>query len=134
MYWLRDTPHQRIMPALDRFARAGWTAADVQRELDAMLAVRGWEVPSGRVTMTKAGREHCYPLRCPWGYLAMLLRTLDPTDLATQREYERQMRQAEVAYAQLRRAGPECPHGEPGGGVPSPVEGIRPCPLCRRAT
>lgn len=134
VYWLRETPHQRIMSALDRFARAGWTAVDIQRELDGMLAARGWEVPSGRVTTTKAGRERCYPLRCPWGYLAMLLRTLEPTDLITRREYEREMRAAQHEYAQLRRTGPECPHGEPAGDVPSPVKGIRACPLCRRAT
>ena len=81
VYWLTDTPHQRIMPSLDRFARAGWRAADIQRELDRMLAARGWEVPSSRVSTTTPGKEHRYPLRCPWGYLAMLLRTLEPTDL-----------------------------------------------------
>jgi hypothetical protein len=121
------------MPALDRFARAGWTAADVQRELDQMLAARGWEVPSGRVSTTKAGREHRYPLRCPWGYLAMLLRALEPTDLAAQREYDRAMRAAQLDYERLRRSGPECVHGEPAGDVPSPVKGIRACPMCRRA-
>jgi len=133
VYWLSDTPHQRLMPALDRFARAGWTAADIQRELDQMLAARGWEVPSGRVSTTKAGREHRYPLRCPWGYLAMLLRTLEPTDLAAQREYDRAMRAAQLDYERLRRSGPECVHGEPAGDVPSPVKGIRACPMCRRA-
>lgn len=132
VYWLRDTPHQRIMPALDRFARAGWGASDIQRELDRMLAGRGWEVPSERVNTTKAGREHRYPLRCPWGYLAMLLRTLEPTDLIAQREYDRAMRTAQLEYEQLRRTGPECVHGEPAGDVPSPLNRIQACPLCRR--
>ena len=134
LYWLRDTPHQRIMPALDRFARAGWTAADIQCELDEMLAARGWEVPSRRASTTKAGRQHRYPLRCPWGYLAMLLRTLEPTDLVAQREYDRAMRAAQLEYEQLRRSGPECLHGEPAGDRPSPSKGIRACPLCRRSS
>lgn len=133
VYWLRDTPHQRIMPALDRFARAGWGAADIQRELDRMLASRGWEVPSARISTTKSGQEHRYSLRCPWGYLAMLLRTLEPTDLAAQREYDQAMRTAQLEYEQLRRTGPECCHGEPAGDVPSPMKGIQACPLCRRS-
>jgi hypothetical protein len=133
VYWLRNTPHQRIMPALDRFARAGWSAVDIQLELDRRLAARGWEVPSARATTTKTGREHRYPLRCPWGYLAMLLRNLEPTDLDAQREHDRAMRTAKLAYEHLRRTGPECVHGEPAGNVPSPVKGIIACPMCRRA-
>jgi hypothetical protein len=132
MHWLRDTPHQRIMPALDRFAKAGWSTSDVQRELDRMLAGRGWEVPSARVSTTKMGREHRYPLHCPWGYLAMLLRTLEPTDLTAQREAIRARRTAQLDYEQLRRTGPECAHGEPAGDVPSPIKGIQACPMCRR--
>jgi hypothetical protein len=134
VYWLRDTPHQRIMPSLDRFARAGWHAADIQRELDQMLSARGWEVPSARVSTTATGQEHRYPLRCTWGYLAMLLRTLEPTDLEAQREYDRAMRAAQLEYEQLRRTGPECAHGEPAGDVPSPLKSIQACPLCRRST
>jgi len=132
IYWLRDVPHQRIMPALDRFARAGWTARDVQRELDTLLARLGWEVPCGRTTTTSTGREHRYPLRSPWGYLAMLLRCLEPTDLAAEREYEQAMREAEHRYQELLRNGPECPHGQPGGLIRSPRRAIMACPLCRR--
>ncbi len=132
VFWLRDTPHQRVMPALDRFARVGWTASDILRELDQMLAVRGWEVPTARVSTTTAGRQHQYPLRCPWGYLAMLLRTLEPTDLIAQRAYERTIRAAQRDYERLRRTGPLCDHGEPAGDVPSPIKGILACPLCRR--
>ena len=133
VYWLRDTPHQRIMPALDRFARANWTAADVVHQLDRVLAARSWEVPNSRVTTTKDGHEHRYPLRCPWGYLAMLLRGLEPTDLVAQREQEREIREALLNYQRLRRTGRECPHGEPAGDVPSPANGIRGCPFCRAA-
>lgn len=132
VYWLRRTPHQRIMPALDRFAKAGWSAADILRELDRTLARRGWEVPTGRVSTTRTGRQHRYPLRCPWGYLAMLLRTLEPTALVAEREHARAVRDSQARHQQLRRTGPECPHGEPAGYVPSPVKGVLACPLCRR--
>lgn len=132
IYWLRAVPHQRIMPSLDRFARAGWTAADVQRALDAVLASRGWEVPTSRPTVSKAGKQQSYPLRSPWGYLAMLLRCLEPTDLDVEREHARAVRQAEIAHQELLRNGPECPHGQPGGQIPSPVRAIIACALCRR--
>ena len=39
----------------------------------------------------------------------MLLRTLEPTDLDTEREYERVLRAAQLDYERLRRTGPECP-------------------------
>ncbi len=132
VYWLGGISHQRIMPALDRFAKAGWGAADILRELDRTLAHRDWEVPSGRVSTTHSGRKHRYPLRCPWAYLAMLLRTLEPTDLAAERNHALRTRMAQLRYQQLRRTGPECVHGEPAGDVPSPVKGVLACPLCRR--
>ncbi len=132
VYWLRSTPHQRIMPALDRFAKAGWSARDVLRELDQTLSRRAWQVPDARVRVTRRGQERRYPLRCPWDYLAMLLRTLEPTDLIAERAHAEAMRAARLHYEQLRRTGPECPHGEPAGDVPSPAKGIRACPLCRQ--
>jgi hypothetical protein len=134
IYWLRDVPHQRIMPALDRFARAGWTALDVQKALDGVLSARRWTVPSDQPTGTTAGRVRQYPLRCPWGYLAMLLRAIDPADLAVDREHERSLlRRVEPAdYQRLLLDGPRCPHGQPGGHIPSPIRGIRACPACRR--
>jgi hypothetical protein len=134
IYWLQSTPFQRIMPSLDRFAKAGWNAADVQRELDALLALRRWEVPTSRVTVTRGGRVHEYPLHCPWGYLAMLLRGIEPADLVARRDHEKAIRRAQLEYEQILRSGPECPHGQPGGAIPSPVKGVLACPFCRRGT
>jgi hypothetical protein len=132
IYWLRDVPHQRIMPALNRFAKGGWTAADVQNALDNVLAARGWTVPSDHTPVSKAGHEQHYPLRCPWGYLAMLLRGIDHADLTYDRAHKQDLRRNQSDYELLLIDGPPCPHGHPGGHIPSPIKGIRACPLCRR--
>jgi hypothetical protein len=116
------------MPPLTRFAAAGWTAADVQDALDSLLATRGWRVPAGRPGRGPDGAERSYPLRSPWGYLAMLLRGLEPTDLTARHEHERAL----ADYQELLRTGPGCPHGQPGGDIPSPTKSILACPLCRR--
>lgn len=85
--WLRHVPHQRIMAPLHRFAVIGWTARDLQTHLDRLLKQRGWTVP-GRPAETERDRSGttvhrpASTMRSPWGYLAFLLRHLDPSDLA----------------------------------------------------
>ena len=127
--WLRPVPHQRIMPPLPRFAAADWTASDVQNALDSLLAPRGWRVPDARTPHGPDGAARSYPMRSPWAYLAMLLRGLEPTDLISRRDHEREL----ADYQALLRTGPECPHGQRGGDIPSPAKSILACPLCRRA-
>lgn len=116
--WLSAVSAHRLVPALVRFARAGWTPRDVERAVVDALATRGWRVPS-RLTQ-------------PAAYLAALLRPLDPADRpgaldewraaeeAAQRGYERQL-----AF------GAPCPHGQPAGDVPSPLRHHLACPACR---
>jgi len=129
VYWLRAVPHQRLMPALHRFAVAGWTARELQHALDDLLAARGWRVPDSRTTTSPDGTPRRYPLHCPWAYLAMLLRGLEPTDRAAELAADAELKR----YHQLRRTGPACPHGEPAGQLPHPIHDQPGCPLCRHA-
>lgn len=89
----------------------------MHQALDGLLRARGWSIPD-RVDN-------------PPAYLAMLLRQLEPTD--------RDSRIANDAHAEARAAwqralvsGAECPHGQPGGALPHPVDGYKACPFCRR--
>jgi hypothetical protein len=133
--WLRHVPHQRIMPSLHRFAVADWTAAELQAHLDRLLEQRGWSVP-GRPAETvrdRAGRTRQRPattMRSPWGYLAFLLRHLEPADLAAEQEYAAELAAREQYQRQL-IFGTPCRHGQPAGDVPSPKRGVLACPLCR---
>ena len=122
--WLRHVPHQRIMPPLHRFALAGWTARDLQAHLDRLLELRGWTVPGGpaETVRDRFGSVHHRPgttMRSPWGYLAFLLRHLDPTDLAAEQEHAAHLAAAEQYQRQLIYGVP-CPHGQPAGDVPLP--------------
>ena len=133
--WLRHVPHQRIMPPLHRFALAGWTARDLQANLDRLLELRGWTVPGGpaETVRDRFGSVHHRPgttMRSPWGYLAFLLRHLDPTDLAAEQEHAAHLAAAEQYQRQLIYGVP-CPHGQPAGDVPSPTRGVLACPMCR---
>jgi hypothetical protein len=118
--WLRGVSARRTAPALGKFARAGWTAEDVQLGIRDVLAVRGHVVPA--------------ELRHPAAYLAGLLRDLDPADRPT--VLEDAFRAAEAAerhfHDHLRVFGAPCPHGEPAGDVPTPLRGLILCPACRR--
>lgn len=134
--WLRHVPHQRIMPPLHRFAVAGWSAAQLQAHLDRLLAQRGWTVPGspGETVRDRFGRAHHRPastMRSPWGYLAFLLRHLDPSDLAGEQQHAAELA-AREQYQRLLIVGSPCPHGQPAGDVPSPTRGVLACPLCRR--
>lgn len=114
--WLAGIPASRIMPSLDRFARAGWSAREVHESLDGLIVSLGWRVLDPKV---------------PWAYLAMLLRRLEPTDRILAAEHEAAMRLRDERYQELLRTGPGCPHGMPGGALPSPQHGRPGCPLCR---
>lgn len=117
--WLRGVSARRITPTLSRFARAGWTARDVDLAVRDALATRGWRLP----------RE----LQQPAAYLAGLLRPLDPEDRPTVWEDElRAVEAAENAYRLQLATGAPCPHGMPAGHVPSPLRGLRACPSCRQ--
>lgn len=70
-------------------------------------------------------------MKSPYGYLAFLLRQIDPTDLATDQAYDAALRDTEHYQRQLIYGSP-CPHGQPAGDIPLPTKGIRACPLCRR--
>ena len=116
--WLSGVSARRLAPSLHRFASAGWTPRDLERGVLDALATRGWRLP----------RE----ITQPAAYLATLLRGLDPADRpgaldaqiaateAAQRRYERQL-----------LVGTPCPHGQPAGDVPSPLRGLKACPVCR---
>lgn len=134
--WLRDVPHQRIMPSLHRFAVAGWSARDLQAHLDRLLKQRGWSVPGAPAETTRehTGRVRHRPastMRSPWGYLAYLLRHIDPTDLALEQAYAAELVAREDYQRELIFGAP-CPHGQPAGDVPSPTRGVLACPMCRR--
>jgi hypothetical protein len=135
--WLAHVPHQRIMPPLHRYAVAGWAARDVHTHLDRLVAARGWSVP-GRPAATErdyTGRVRTSPatrLRSPWGYLAFLLRHLDPGDLPLEhahKEYERAIQD----YQRHLLHGAPCPHGQPGGDIPSPTKAVVACVECRHS-
>lgn len=68
----------------------------------------------------------------PAAYLAWLLREVDPevpphvwAEIEIQRERDRRARLAAIA------ASPDCPHGTPGGDLPT-AAGVASCPFCRR--
>ncbi len=133
--WLRHVPHQRIMPPLHRFALAGWTARDLQAHLDRLLELHGWSVPGGpaETVRDRFGSVHHRAgttMRSPWGYLAFLLRHLDPTDLAGEHEHAAHLAAREQYQRQLIHGVP-CPHGQPAGDIPSPTRGVLACPMCR---
>lgn len=135
MSWLRHVPHQRIMPPLHRFALAGWTARDLQAHLDRLLELHGWTVPGGpaETVRDRFGSVHHRPgttMRSPWGYLAFLLRHLDPTEIAAEQEHAAHLAAAEQYQRQLIYRAP-CPHGQPAGDVASPTRGVLACPMCR---
>lgn len=69
--------------------------------------------------------------RCA-GYLAALLRDVDPADRPGALD---QAHAAATAREQYRRAvahGRDCPHGKRAGNLPHPTHGQPTCPLCRR--
>lgn len=118
--WLAGVSTRRTGPALAKFARAGWTDEDVRLGVRDVLAVRGHVVPA--------------VLQHPAAYLAGLLRDLDPADRPSVLEDAfRAAERAEDAH-RLRIATTTelCPHGQPGGHLPSPLRGWRACPACRR--
>lgn len=112
-----------MTPLLTPFARADWTAHDVERAAAESLAINSWRVPA--------------ELAMPAAYLARLLRGRDPADRPTAGDelYDAHLaavEAAEATYARLRSpGGPPCPHGMPAGDVPSPVRRILACPSCR---
>jgi hypothetical protein len=118
--WLAAVSAARLTPTLHRFARAGWTAKDVERAVADSLATRGWRVP----------RE----LTQPAAYLAALLREVDPADRpGALDEHMAAVEAAQAAYERRLIHGAPCEHGQPAGDVPSPLRGNLACPACRRA-
>lgn len=116
--WLRGVHPQALTPLLSKFARQDWTARDVGRAIDGTLRARGHRVP----TVV----EH------PAAYLASLLRDVDPADRPGAIDDEmRAMERRENAHQLLLATGAPCPHGRPGGDVPSPLRGQLACPECR---
>lgn len=117
--WLGGVSWRRLAPTLSRFARAGWTATDVEHAVRDTLAARGWRIPA--------------ELQQPAAYLAGLLRELDPADRpGAAEEFMRRMEAAENRYRLQLATGAPCPHGMPAGHVPSPLRGLKACPLCRK--
>ena len=136
MPWLRPVPHQRIMPSLHRFAINGWSAIELQTHLDRLLQLRGWTVPGTPAESAEDARQvqassSRTTMRSAWGYLAFLLRQIEPTDLAVEREYEIHLKIQEE-YQRALIYGVPCSHGQPAGNQPSPNRGVLACPLCRR--
>lgn len=134
--WLRPVSHQRIMPSLHRFAINGWSAAQLQSHLDRLLQLHGWTVPGSpaeSVEDPRPGRTSSPPttMRSAWGYLAFLLRQIEPSDLAAEHEYEAQLK-VQDEYQRALIYGVPCSHGQPAGNQPSPNRGVLACPLCRR--
>jgi hypothetical protein len=118
--WLRGTSARRLAPTLHRFARAGWTAQDVERAVVEALTARGWRLP----------RE----LAQPAAYLATLLREVDPADRPGALDEQRAAAErAQRAYERRLIHGTPCPHGQPAGAEPSPLRGHLACPACRAA-
>lgn len=115
--WLRSVHVRRITPLLSPFARAGWTARDVMRTVDDVLAAHGGKV----------ARD----IRFPAAYLAKLLDGVDPADRpGAWDDHMRDVDRRQDAYRLQLVTGAPCPHGQPAGDVPSPA-GILACPLCR---
>ena len=112
--WLRAVPTGRLVPLLAKFARADWTARDVELAIADRLAVLGMRVPA--------------KLDRPWAYLAWVLRDVDPAERPSL--FEDAHAAAERAHRRLQHAA-ACEHGVPGGDVVSPLTGQRGCPLCR---
>jgi hypothetical protein len=111
-----------MVPTLTRFAREGWTPRDVERAAAETMTARGWRVVPA-------------DLRQPAAYLAGLLRDVDEHDRPGAADEARAAAErAERAHRlQIARPNAErCPHGQPGGAIPSP-SGWRACPLCRAA-
>lgn len=118
--WLRAVSARRLTPTLTRFARAGWSAYDVERGVADALAINGWRVPP--------------ELDQPAAYLARLLRGLDPADRpGALDEWRAAEEAAEATYERQLKWGAPCPHGQPGGDVPSPSRQLLACPHCRAA-
>lgn len=135
--WLQRVPYQRIVPALHRFAVAGWSARALQRHLDRLLSERGWTVP-GTPALTERDQfgnirhRPATTLCSPWGYLAFLLRHLDPTDLIAEQRHEAALAEVDRYKLQL-IFGTPCVHGQPAGNIASPNRAVLACPTCRRS-
>lgn len=109
-----------MVPTLTRFARAGWTAKDVDRATGEQLTARGHRIPSR--------------LDHPAAYLAFLLRDVDPADRpGALDELRADVERRQAAYERLLIHGAPCPHGRPAGDVPSPLRLLLACPACRAA-
>jgi hypothetical protein len=118
--WLRGASWRRIAPTLARFARAGWTARDVDLAVRDVLTRRGHVVPRD--------------LKVPAAFLANVLRDLDPADRPTAVEDQaRELERREERYRLQLATGAPCAHGRPAGDVPSPTRGLLACPACRLA-
>lgn len=114
--WLQGVQTGRLVPLLTKFAQADWSGDDVVLAARQAQAALGW----GRTPSD---------LRQPAAYLARLLRDVDPADRPT--VVEDALAAAEREHDRMRRHGPECEHGVPGGDVVSPLTGQRLCPVCR---
>lgn len=114
---LGGTPHGRMLPAVSRFARKGWTAATVKREINAWYQLHNSKPPFRPVN--------------PPGWLAFVLRQLEPDDSPDLLDaaYRLSTRQLDDHDALA-----ECEHGVAGGRVARPNEGTLPCPMCRVAS
>jgi len=122
--WLHGTSWRRLAPTLARFARAGWTVADVELAVRDSLGAHGWRVP----------RE----LKYPAAYLAGLLRATDPEARPTVEAaaHEAWLREQAAAERATRRARVlelrgACAHGVPAHGAGQPRRGVAACPECR---
>lgn len=111
---LGRTPHGRMLPAVSRFARRGWTAGTIKREINAWYELHHSRPPFRPVN--------------PPGWLAFVLRQLEPDDSpdlldAAYRLATRQLDDHGSLAA--------CEHGVAGGSVQRPGQTTVPCPMCR---
>lgn len=117
--WLSGVSPRRLR-WLGRFAAHGWTQRDVELACAEVLTARGWSVP----------RELAQPAAFLWA----LLREVDPGDRPTA------LIEAQLAEERARRewlwqtrfSANECPHGQPAGDLPHPIDGHLACPFCRK--
>jgi hypothetical protein len=122
--WLRGQSWRRLAPTLAKFARAGWSVADVELATRDVLAIRGHRVPA--------------ELRHPAAYLAGLLRDVDPAGerpsvaLAAHEAWLREQAAAERAARRARvlAIAGRCAHGVPADGAGQPSRGVGPCRQC----
>lgn len=122
--WLTDVSPRRLT-CLHKFAAQRWTEGDVITVIHDVLRARGWTVPA------ELSAEHDPAGQRRAGYLASLLRDVDPNDRPGALDEAREAAQARERYRWELAHGRECEHGKRAGHLPHPAHGRPACPFCR---